>query len=658
MLRLLALCAWTGLTAGLELAVLEALWNDYPSLGFWRNAVVMARPLVACGAAAGLGAGLLLVLLLKVGGLLVGTDSLAAPRPALVVIGLGGASLALILISGWLFVAGVSPAFILPAAGGVAAALLLTAVALAGLAAAGSHRGLALLLAGPALLGLKYVALRFVYLRFIQTGEETGIMETSVLALGTILVAGLASFVVSSRPGARTPEAILAAAVAIPVSLWLAAALPPRRQDAPDGRLNVLLIGIDTLRIDRTLTGEDAPPRPVTPRIASYARDGVVFTRAISQAPWTMPAFASIMTGLYPFEHGADSLLGSLPRIRVTLAEVLCEAGYATGAVVSHNYVTRKVGLAQGFEVVDESNVKGHRGESSTGVTESALAFIDSRRDRPFFLFAHYFDPHYEYEDRDTIDAAAGYHGWLEGMRDIMALRLMRHMFSPEDVEHLRDLYDEEVAHTDARIGRLLDGLKQRGLYDRTAIVIVADHGEELMERGWLGHTITLHDEVVRVPLIVILPGAGSPGRFHDGTVETRSIFATVLDTLGIEREAGGRSLPAASAGETPAPPGAFSAVWMPDAHVQSGSRVRMASYQTDGWKLILDVDRGHELLHDLRSDPLESVDRAASEPEVLATMRSALRDWLEEMLAIDGSGGTRTPTEEELEMLRSLGYL
>jgi arylsulfatase A-like enzyme len=300
---------------------------------------------------------------------------------------------------------------------------------------------------------------------------------------------------------------------------------------------NVLLIGIDTLRWDHTsLSRRDERGRSLTPNIKEFSEDAVVFENAISQSPWTLPAFASIMTGRYPLEHGAISFAGSLRESELTISEVLREAGYRTGGFVSHKYVDDRRGFAQGmdvFEVVSE----GHLAISSHKVSNSGLEFLERHRgDGGFFLFLHYFDPHSEYRDHEGWTFANdGYSGWAADEElEMSDLMVRRHHLDSLDVKHLLDLYDEEIAYTDLHIGRVLDFLSDNGIYDDTAVIVVADHGEEFMEHGWLGHTVTLYEEVIRVPLVARLPGRADGHAVVETPLETRSVFPTVLDYLGI----------------------------------------------------------------------------------------------------------------------------
>jgi len=422
---------------------------------------------------------------------------------------------------------------------------------------------------------------------------------------------------------------------------------------------NVVLIAVDTLRLDRTsLTGGEGLPGR-TPNLGAWSATGTVFTTAISQAPWTMPAFASVLTGKYPRQHGAVSLSGSLRKRETTIAEILRESGYWTGAVVSHVYVDSHHGFAQGFDVFDEDHVRGHRAITSEGVSDRALELLDQRGDEPFFLFLHYFDPHSDYRNHSTESLADDYAGWLRDTPSVGGLRNLRHLLSDDDVDHLRNLYDEEIAFTDAQIGRVLARLEEPDLQDATAVVFVSDHGEELLERGWLGHTIHLHDELIRVPLVMALPGVGSRIPLVEDPVETRAIPATLVDYLEIDPEPTDRSqslLPAIR-GEAGEPGSAYSEVWLPDAPADSGKRLQISTLRTGSWKLIRDHRRASTQLFNLVDDPGETRDVSLEAPGRVALLDERLDQLLASM-----SGQPVTPTREmspELEeKLEALGYL
>jgi arylsulfatase A-like enzyme len=417
---------------------------------------------------------------------------------------------------------------------------------------------------------------------------------------------------------------------------------------------NVVLIAIDTLRWDHTsLTPSAHEGRDLTPNLRRLAERGTVFEHAVSQAPWTMPALASVLTGQYPREHGAISQYGGLPDSAETLAELLHDAGYRTGGVASGYYAESVRGFGRGFDSFDDTNSLPNDESSS----------LEGEQQRPFFLFAHYFDPHYQYLDHPDWNYVDGYDGWLlESERDIESLRANSARFEARDIEFLKDLYDEEIRFVDQQIGRLLGFLETAGIADRTLVVVVADHGEEFLERGWLGHTRTLHRELVQVPLVIALPERGSSPRSVANYVETRQIFATVLDVLevastDVDLEASLVPLlrpRAVGRVEREAP--VYSEVWLPDSEEEE-KRVQLSSVISDGWKLILDHRTRVEQLYDLSTDPGETRDLARENEERLRSLRRTLSTWLSRM---PGSfeEGRWDLDEEQRQRLKELGYL
>jgi arylsulfatase A-like enzyme len=427
---------------------------------------------------------------------------------------------------------------------------------------------------------------------------------------------------------------------------------------------NVLIIAIDTLRADRTSLLGPGEPRDLTPTLRRIAERGTVFRVAISQAPWTLPAFASILTGLYPREHGATGHLGFLRPRETTLFEIVREAGYTTGSVVSQYYLARGRGLVQGSVEHDERNDVGEYIITSRLVTDYALDFMQrhSGGEKPFFLFVHYFDPHYVYRDHTDFDYADGYSGWLQ-RRPLHSDDIFsnRHLLAAEDLDYLRDLYDEEVAFTDHQVGRLIDFLEQSQRLDDTAVIVVSDHGEEFMEHGWIGHTNGLHEELIHVPLVVTLPGIPEAPSVVEHVVETRSIFPTVLDYLGIEFPSRAPSLLAllrADGSGDDSPHRAFSSVWLSEPIDNTGERARMTALRTDRWKLIVDHLRERELLFDLESDPAELHNVATEQVEMLARMRQVHDEWFEQTSRTRAGPADRRLSPAEIERLRALGYL
>jgi arylsulfatase A-like enzyme len=411
------------------------------------------------------------------------------------------------------------------------------------------------------------------------------------------------------------------------------------------------------------LTPPAAGERDLTPNLRALAERGVVFSRAISQSPWTMPAFASILTGKYPMQHGAISLTGRLRNREVTLAEVLREANYVTGSFVSHDYTDAQHGFAQGNDEFSDKFSLGHEEITGHGITDQAIDFVSRQGGRPFFLFAHYFDPHYEYRNHPEWSYADGYSGWLADQLDFDNLVKNRQLLEEPEKQYLRDLYDEEVAYTDREIGRLVAALDERQLMARTVFILCADHGEEFLEHGNLGHTTSLYDELLHVPLVVVVPSMVEAHTVVARTVETRQIFSTVIEALGIDYgyNSRPRSLLApanAGGGAKLEPQTAFSMLWLPDAKPAWGKKFKIVSLQTDQWKLIHDLTRGRYLLFDLDNDPHELRDLSDSDAPRLAKLRGALDAWLAEMQLADKDVPHVELDDETRSRLKKLGYM
>jgi arylsulfatase A-like enzyme len=422
--------------------------------------------------------------------------------------------------------------------------------------------------------------------------------------------------------------------------------------------LNVLVIGIDTLRADAlSLDGFNARGRDTSPNLRELAQRGIRFDDALSQSSWTLPSFASILTGRYPHEHGAYSMTGRLPERALTLAELMREAGHRTIGVVSQVYLREGSGFEQGCDVFDASPSAFERGVSSERATTAAQRAINGGAG-PWFAFVHYFDPHADYLDHPEWPWADGYRGWLREQISADALERNAHLFGPDERKFLLDLYDEEVAFTDREIGRLIEGLHEAGSLHDTLIVVVADHGEQFLERGSVGHVTNLYDELVRVPLLVVPPDSTTGERFA-GLVETRALFGTILECLGVDAaaEARARSVLRRARGDGEAAR-AFSIVWLPDAQVSSGKRVRISAVRDGRWKLIRDWTRERAALYDLEADSGEREDVAQRHADVAKELGDVLSVWTNEQQRIGSGAARRDMSASEREALDALGYL
>lgn len=289
---------------------------------------------------------------------------------------------------------------------------------------------------------------------------------------------------------------------------------------------NIVLISIDTLRADHLdVYGYS---RPTAPNLSRLAEEGVLFEHALSQAPWTLPAMASVLTGLYPSQHGASTSEARIAGRVETLAEALLARGYRTRAVVSHSFVDANHGFARGFERFDESQVLGHDAVTSEAVSRIALEKMLPDAGQPFFLWVHYFDPHFTYVHHPEV----GFAGRSEGrFGSAIPARLLSRpgRVSDSELEHIRAVYDEEIRVTDWAVGALLDGIEALGLKENTVVLVTGDHGEYFLERGRFFHGKDVYEELVHVPLII---GGDLPealrGTVVERSVETASIPATV----------------------------------------------------------------------------------------------------------------------------------
>ncbi len=422
-------------------------------------------------------------------------------------------------------------------------------------------------------------------------------------------------------------------------------------------RPNVLLIVVDTLRWDRV--GSYGSKRDTTPSIDRLASDAIRFERAYATAPWTMPSVASMITGHFPSSHGVVHLKNILSDESLTLAERLQNAGYRTCGIVSHLMLGSEFNFDQGFDQFVQLAPwpDPHQAITSYEVTRNAEMFLRGLGgDQPFLLFVHYFDPHYVYQPHPMVGYAAPSAGRLKGGESIHELRSMLKEATPEEIEFVEDVYDEEVRYTDDGIGRLLETLKELDLYDATLVVVVSDHGEEFLSHGWLGHARTLYDELVRVPLILRIPGHRGGAQVVETPVSLASLTPTIVELVGLDPAGAGFQasslVPLLTGGPSPGDGIAYSEV---DLNVFAAHKRAIA---TRRFKLIRDDVSGKIELYDLTRDPHERQDVADRLPDVV---ESLLRE-LERRIALAPPGlvtpGERSFSEDDLMGLRRLGYI
>jgi hypothetical protein len=310
------------------------------------------------------------------------------------------------------------------------------------------------------------------------------------------------------------------------LAIALAACVSAPLRERP---LSIVLITADSLRADRIdWSGKR------TPALAALARRGTRFDRAYTVTPWTAPSLVSIFTGLYPPTHGVENRDDSTPKALRTLPRLLAARGYALrnyGFFTAVSYY-RNLGLP--VQAVTGAEVGG--AEALAGWLPSAPA--------PFFAWIHFVEPHLPYGAGGYEAAEAKVKGstGLERAQVSATVPLgAGYSFAPGDREKLLALYDADVEGMDAEIGRILEALAQNGSASSTLVCFTADHGEELLDHGWVGHASTsgeakLADEVLRIPLVFAGPGVPASA-VTASLAQNVDVPETLLELAGLPRE-------------------------------------------------------------------------------------------------------------------------
>ncbi len=417
---------------------------------------------------------------------------------------------------------------------------------------------------------------------------------------------------------------------------------------------NLLLISLDTLRADHL--GCYGYGRPTSPFLDSLAAEGVVFDRAFSAAPWTLPSHTSLFTGLYPSQHGVKDEGFSVPKEIVTFPQSLGARGFATAAVVSAHFLDPRYGLDRGFERYIVVPTNPRHGGAATTVSAHGLEWLAKEKGRPFFLFLHYMDIHSDYAAAPRFESlfSAPYQGPVDGStRQLRAFTRKQIAFDAADRARLVDLYDAEIRQLDGALETLFAKLRERGALEHTLVVVTADHGEEFFEHGGVLHGQSHYQELLHVPLILVGPGLPRGVR-----IDTPVSLVDLAPTLLALFEA---PAPPALAGRDLAPLWRSRDASWPERDLFAEADRTVERRDTEravirgNWKLVLHRDTGERELYDLAADPREQVNLAQKDPERAARLAGELTSTL----ATEKHAPELPPvSEDERRQLQALGYV
>jgi arylsulfatase A-like enzyme/Tfp pilus assembly protein PilF len=400
---------------------------------------------------------------------------------------------------------------------------------------------------------------------------------------------------------------------------------------ASNSALNVVVITIDTLRADHL--GCYGYKQIRTPNIDALAADGARFERAYAAVPVTLPSHTVMFTGTYPMLSGMhDFSANKLGPGQATLASVLKEHGYATGAVIGSAVLDSRFGLNRGFDFyydhfdfnrLQESNLEEMERPGNL-VADVALDWLSKNYRKKFFLWMHLYDPHYPYRPP-----------------------------APYAAEYKDRPYDGEIAFADSQVGRLIRFLKSRGLYANTLIVLSGDHGESLGEHGEKTHGFFIYNATLHVPFIIHLPGAASPRTVPD-LVSLADLMPTVLQALKVDVPAqvqGRNLLPLMRTREPGDARGLYAETFLPRLHF-NWSELR--GVETENYHFI---DAPKPELYDLTKDPGETRNLFGEKKAVSEEMRARLATLIQQYSAGPELAEKTGLDPALMERLKSLGY-
>lgn len=383
---------------------------------------------------------------------------------------------------------------------------------------------------------------------------------------------------------------------------------------------NVLIYLTDTLRADK-LHPYRADSRVRTPALDGWASGAAVMLRGHGQENWTKPSVATLLSGLFPWEHHATTEDAAVPAEVQLLSERLGRE-FHSGAFIANGFCSDRFGFRQGWNTFRNYIREGLRTQAQF-VAADVIGWLDARpQDKPFFLYVHTVDPHVPYlppADLLALYDPDPYDGPVDFNRD---RELLEHIKSGSQRVNERDrvrleaLYDGEITYHDTHFGSIIEALERRGLAEETIVVFTADHGEEFFDHGSVGHGHSVYEELINVPLIVRIPGVTDGGVRLDDSVGLVDVLPTIYEAMG-------RPIPDDLSGESFLP--------LLLGQTADAPRVAVTGFM-EGWravnvgrlKLIQRTER-RVILHDLVEDPREQTDVSAERPIAVRYARGVL---------------------------------
>jgi len=561
----------------------------------------------------------------------------------------------------------------------------------------------------------------------------------ALVAFGIYYLTSKAAFLILERlrPSSRLLLTGIATVVVMVLVFLVRVQSSPATTSSSEG-YNVLLLTVDTLRKDHL--SYDGYFRSTSPHLDEFSREAVIFENAYSTTSHTLPSLASVITGKYPMHHGVrNNRVYALADTNLTIAEVFKKQGYVTGAIVENGTLRPSRNYDQGFEYYGESyyfsdlkyDIPGlimlnkisklfgerlflyphHSGGEAHHTTNTAIRFLKKNKDRKFFCWVHYIDPHLPYAPPRGYDRFCRKEEKLE----MSYFHKRRHLRkyeanlppTPGVVKRIRGLYDGDVLYNDYQIGRLLRALEDMNLLSKTLIVFSADHGESLADHYYyIGHGQLVYNPNIAVPLLIRFPDLRYRGVIKQ-PVSNVNIMPTILDFMGWNQETfpggidGVSLMPLIGEGRKDYLPLVYSQSGIPwsfdpklfdqiksggpnpfktadvrlavdtrsgmEASLQEQIGLKLRAVIKDNWKLIYvpvkdstspTGRRGYYELYDISSDWEEKYNLIDSEPEAFWELKTEIESWC----AADSGRSLFAEVieleEEDIEALRALGYI